>query len=88
VLHETADDWPPEDQIDDKQKTAELDLRRVLAGYTIGYLEWPHIDGRFWRVFATMPGRLHWEWAGSEPEADGQQPDHRELHFARRIAGR
>jgi hypothetical protein len=50
------------------------DLARVLTAYTIGYLEWPHIDGRFERVFATMAGRLHWEWFGSEPEADGSRP--------------
>jgi hypothetical protein len=50
------------------------DLARVLAAYTIGYLEWPHIDGRFERVFATMAGRLRWEWARSELEADGTSP--------------
>lgn len=46
----------------------------MLTAYTIGYLEWPHIDGRFERVFATMAGRLHWEWFGSELEADGSRP--------------
>ncbi|HEX8112366.1 MAG TPA: hypothetical protein VF516_31765 [Kofleriaceae bacterium] len=50
------------------------DLARVLAAYTIGYLEWPHIDGRFERVFATMAGRMRWEWGGSDPEADGTNP--------------
>jgi hypothetical protein len=36
-----------------------------LADYTIHYIEWPHIDGQFERLFATMPGRWHWDWAGS-----------------------
>jgi hypothetical protein len=67
---EDGDDAP-----DDPARTKIAgDLTRVLAAYTIGYLEWPHIDGRFERVFATMAGRLHWEWFGSEPEADGSHP--------------
>lgn len=64
-----------EDDPDDPARTKIAgDLTRVLAAYTIGYLEWPHIDGRFARVFATMAGRLHWEWFASEPEADGWHP--------------
>jgi hypothetical protein len=42
----------------------DADLLRMLADFTIHYLEWPHIDGQFERVFATMPGRWHWDWAG------------------------
>lgn len=67
---EDGDDVPDDPA---RVKTAG-DLTRVLAAYTIGYLEWPHIDGRFDRVFATMAGRLHWEWFGTEPEADGSRP--------------
>jgi MORN repeat variant len=65
---------------DDASQKIAGDLARVLAAYTIGYLEWPHIDGRFDRVFATMAGRLRWEWAGSEPEADGTSPLQNEPH--------
>ncbi len=66
----------PGDEAPDDAARAKIagDLTRVLAAYTIGYLEWPHIDGRFERVFATMAGRIRWEWAGSEPEADGTSP--------------
>jgi len=66
---------------DDRVKTAN-DLGRILAAYTLGYVEWPHIDGRFDRVFATMAGRLRWEWAGSEREADGTNPLENDKHHA------
>jgi hypothetical protein len=59
---------------DDEREPLADDLVHVLAAYTLGYLEWPHIDGRFDQVFDTMAGRIHWEWAGSQPEADGTSP--------------
>ena len=42
----------------------DADLVRTLAAFTLQYVEWPHIDGQFERVFATMPGRWRWDWAG------------------------
>jgi hypothetical protein len=59
---------------DPQRVKAAGDLAGVLAAYTLGYLEWPHIDGRFERVFATMAGTLHWEWWGTQLEADGEPP--------------
>jgi hypothetical protein len=50
------------------------DLRAFISAATIDYVEWPHIDGRFERVFRTLAGHYRWEWAGSEPEADGTSP--------------
>jgi hypothetical protein len=55
------------------------DLRAFVSMATIEnsihLVEWPHIDGRFDRVFRTLAGHYRWQWAGSEPEADGSQPD-------------
>jgi hypothetical protein len=65
---EGEDEWVRE------TRQAASDLRRMLSAYTLRYVEWPHIDGRFDRLFGTMAGRLAWEWAGSEPEADGSSP--------------
>ncbi|MEO8699599.1 MAG: hypothetical protein ABI867_06125 [Kofleriaceae bacterium] len=55
-------------------KAADSELRHDLAAYTINYVEWPHVDGRFEDVFTTMAGRLKWEWYQTEPEADGTSP--------------
>jgi hypothetical protein len=75
VLRVDSDAPDSDDAPDDPDRTKIAgDLARVLTAYTIGYLEWPHIDGRFERVFATMAGRLHWEWFASEIEADGSRP--------------
>jgi len=43
---------------------ADRDLLRMLTDFTIRYVEWPHVDGQFERVFETMPGRWRWDWAG------------------------
>jgi hypothetical protein len=72
---------------DDAHKTAG-DLARVLAAYTIGYLEWPHVDGRFTQVFATMAGRMPWEWAGGAREADGTNPRENDPGYQRRMSSR
>jgi hypothetical protein len=71
-----SNDAPDSDDAPDDPADTKIagDLARVLTAYTYGYLEWPHIDGRFARVFATMAGRLHWEWYASEREADGSRP--------------
>lgn len=45
----------PEDSSDEFQETT-LDLARVLAANMTWYVEWPHVDGRFIAVFATLPG--------------------------------
>jgi hypothetical protein len=50
------------------------DMRSFLATRTIAYVEWPHIDGRFARVFRTLAGHYSWEWHSSEEEADGTSP--------------
>lgn len=34
------------------------DLADILAASMTWYIEWPHVDGRFARVFATLPGHF------------------------------
>lgn len=44
------------------------DLTAVLARHMVMYVEWPHIDGRFVEVFATMAGRYTHHWFDGDPE--------------------
>jgi hypothetical protein len=76
-----------EDQWQRANRLKATDLRRLLTAYTVRYVEWPHIDGRFAQLFETMAGRMWWEWAGGEPEADGSDPRENE-RIARERAAR
>jgi hypothetical protein len=66
----------PDPDNDDPAAVAELarnereasDLTRVLASHMVMYVEWPHIDGRFVEVFATMAGRYTHHWFDGDPE--------------------
>lgn len=44
------------------------DLPRVLAASLAWYIEFPHIDGRFERVFHTLPGYMRRDWEPSDEE--------------------
>jgi hypothetical protein len=44
------------------------DMTRILASNMSMYLEWPHIDGAFVQLFATLPGRVTWHWFDGDPE--------------------
>jgi hypothetical protein len=46
------------------------DLTKVLSAHMAMYLEWPHIDGRFVAVFATMPGRYSKHWYDGDAAQD------------------
>jgi hypothetical protein len=49
-------------------------MTKVLADNMSMYLEWPHVDGAFTQVFATLPGRTTWHWYDGDPEARGDDP--------------
>ncbi len=50
---------PPPDEGDGCARDTFLmahDLAKVIASYMTWYMEWPHVDGRFEQVLATLPG--------------------------------
>jgi hypothetical protein len=42
--------------VSDESRAVADDLGKVLAANMTWYVEWPHVDGRFLAVFATLPG--------------------------------
>jgi hypothetical protein len=58
-----ADATDPDAAAPDDQKAADLlgqgkvdDLSKVLAANMTWFIEWPHIDGRFTEVYASLAG--------------------------------
>ena len=62
------------DSLTDEDKAKVADMTKVLADNMSMYLEWPHVDGAFTQVFATLPGRTTWHWYDGDPEARGDDP--------------
>jgi len=54
---------------DDSSEEPNKDLARVLAANMTCYVEWPHVDGAFANVFATLPGHYPPGVPWSIPEA-------------------
>jgi len=50
------------------------DLASIVAGAMTWYIEWPHVDGRFARVFATLPGHFPPGTFLEEAAGDGGEP--------------
>ncbi|MCW5806461.1 MAG: hypothetical protein KIT31_29120 [Deltaproteobacteria bacterium] len=74
LREEDLDGVLDEGSADSELSADAADLRRTLTAYTLRHVEWPHIDGRFDRLFVSMAGRLSWEWHSSDLEADGTSP--------------
>lgn len=78
ALDEPVDpDAPLEDEDGNpNRRIAAQDLTRVLALHMGTYVEWPHIDGPFTELFATLPGRYTWNWFDGDPRdyVDDNQP--------------
>jgi hypothetical protein len=75
VLGDEAEAVPTadEDEYQAAKRAMAGDLGRVLAENMTMYVEWPHIDGRFVALFATMAGRFTQPWYDGDPldQADG-----------------
>lgn len=63
-----SDEYGPEDA------SAVADLPEVLAANMVWYIEWPHIDRRFIRLFKTIPGYWRGKPNGEEtPESEREK---------------
>ena len=74
------DDVPDPDDAEAVARAAQAqreagDLAIVLARHMVMYVEWPHVDGKFIDVFATMAGRYTQNWFDGDPERDGVVQD-------------
>ncbi len=60
-----------DDMLDSEKRrlAAASDMTRVLASNMAMYLEWPHIDGKFEKLYGAMAGRVTWRWTDGDPEA-------------------
>jgi hypothetical protein len=56
------------DSLTDEDKARVTDLAQILAQNMSMYIEWPHIDGAFTHLYATLPGRTTWHWYDGDPE--------------------
>ncbi|MEZ4410560.1 MAG: hypothetical protein R3A52_29375 [Polyangiales bacterium] len=52
-----AGEPPPEGEVASSLGHRVDEMTEVLADHMTWYVEWPHVDGRFTQVYATLPGR-------------------------------